>query len=155
MDRLRLGLLVVLAAHVAWLVAVLANGYEGYTVALIVAIVGMGLAAWAAPDERRVLGAIGFALAALGIGLFYKFVFFQGLPSTAGAIVLAGDLVAAVAAAIGHFRVLAIGMAIAEVGAMLWIIADGTSGLEWQTGNVLATLGAGIAAFAAWSRAPL
>lgn len=149
MDRLRLGLILLAAAHAAWLAAVLVNGYEGYTVALLVAIVGLASAAWAVPGGRRALGTAGFALAGLGICLFYDFTFFDGLPSTAGAIVVAGSAVSAIAVAVGTWRVLAVGLALVALGALLWVVADGVSGLEWQPGNLLAFAGATLAALGA------
>ncbi|MEA3136698.1 MAG: hypothetical protein QOC71_979 [Thermoplasmata archaeon] len=152
MDRLRLGLILLAVAYVAWLVAVLANGYEGYTLALVVALAGSALAAWAVPEGRRILGVISFVAAALGICLFYDFSFFEGLPSTAGAIVVAGSLLSAAGAALGHRALLPIGLGVTALGAFLWIVADGTSGLEWQVGNVLAFAGATLAALGAATR---
>jgi hypothetical protein len=43
-------------------------------------------------------------------------------------------------------------LGVTALGAFLWIVADGTSGLEWQVGNVLAFAGATLAALGAATR---
>lgn len=153
MDRLRLGLWLLPAAALAWLVAVLANGYDGFTLALLLMAAGWAAAAWATPAWRRAIGVLGFLLASFGVGLFYGFVLWDGLPAFAGFAVGMGSLVCAVACGGAWPRALAAGLTLMAAGALLWVVADGTGGLEWQAGNVLALVGAGLAASGAWPRA--
>ncbi|HUR25572.1 MAG TPA: hypothetical protein VM327_06120 [Candidatus Thermoplasmatota archaeon] len=149
MDRLRLGLILLALAPAAWLFA----GSADYLVGLLLMLAGFALAVWAVPAENRPLGAVAFALAGLGVCVFYSFALFQDLPSSAGAIVVVGCVIAAFAMSVPTWRILAVGLALVALGAALWVYSDyrGDSP-AWQPGNVLAFAGAVLAALGAATR---
>ena len=153
MDRLRLGLVLLALAPVAWIVGVFVDGSAAYLLQLAVLFVGLALAAWATPGRRWVSTA-GFALAAIGIAWFYGGDLFAGHANRAGALFLLGCLVAAVGAAIASTRVLAVGLVIVALSGAYWVYADATSGASWvwQPGNVLTFAGAVLAALGASTR---
>jgi hypothetical protein len=157
-DRISIGLLVLALAPAAWIVGSLATD-GGYLLPLGVMLIGLGLAAWAFPADRPVLAGLGFALAAVGVALFYDFDLFDGLPSRAGAVVALGLAVAAVSTWAGAPRGASVGLAVVAVGSALWVYSDGRpwesladQPLEWQVGNLLAVGGAFTASLHTWSK---
>lgn len=155
MDRTRLGFVLLVAAPVAWLAGVLvtdaSTAFDVYLLPLVVILAGVALAAWAVPNDRRILAAVGMALAAVGMGLFYGFDFFSGLANRAGGIVLLGLAIGAVAVLADAPRGLAAGLIVVASGGLLWVYVDGTA-WEWQPGNLLLVAGATLSAVAEWRR---
>ncbi|HLE97387.1 MAG TPA: hypothetical protein VI997_08460 [Candidatus Thermoplasmatota archaeon] len=146
MDRSLLGHVLLVAATVAWLVYSLLDGPGEFTLDLLIALAGFGLAAWAARADRpRFVGA-GFLIAVLATVLFYDGDFTTGLAAYSGAVFAVGLAVAAVGAFADRARVVALGMWASAAGATMWIYADGVEGIGWQPGNVLAAVGAALVA---------
>jgi hypothetical protein len=150
MDRLRVGLWLFPAAALAWLLV--ARGYDGDLLPLLLMAVGWAAAAWATPAWHRVVGALGFVVAAAGVALFYGFVLWDGLPAFAGLVVLAACLVCAVACGLAQPKALTGGLALVAAGALLWVVSD-SGAIEWEVGNGLLLAGAILAASASWPRA--
>lgn len=150
MDRLRVGLWLFPAAALAWLVV--ARGYDGFLVPLLLMAAGWAAAAWATPAWHRVAGVLGFLLAAVGVALFYGFVLWDGLPAFAGLTVVAASLVCAAACGLAQPKTLTAGLALTAAGALLWVVSD-SGEIEWQVGNGLLLAGAILAASASWPRA--
>lgn len=150
MDRLRVGLWLFPAAALAWLVV--ARGYEDSLMPLLLMGAGWAAAAWAAPAWHRIVGVLGFLLAAVGVAWFYGFVLWDGLPAFAGLTVAAACLVCAVACGLAQPRALTAGLALVAAGALLWVVSD-SGEIEWEVGNGLLLAGAILAASASWPRA--
>jgi hypothetical protein len=150
MDRLRVGLWLFPAAALAWLVV--AGGDGDFLVPLLLMAVGWAAAAWATPAWHRVVGALGFVLAAVGVAMFYGFVLWDGLPAFAGLTVAVACLVCAVACGLAQPRALTGGLALMAAGALLWVVSD-SGEIEWEVGNGLLLAGALLAASASWPRA--
>jgi hypothetical protein len=155
MDRLRLGLLLLALAPVAWIVGLLTEDGSSYIPALLVMLVGLAMAWWMVRGERAWVAAGGFLVAAIGVLWFYEGALFTGLASIAGSVVILGCLVAGFGAIRGMLGILSVGLLIVALGSLLWVYADGVGGgWIWQPGNLLAAVGAGLAGWAAWSEAP-
>jgi hypothetical protein len=151
MDRLRVGLWLLPAAALCWIL--LADGGTDLLMPLLAAGVGWAAAAWAAPSWRRAVGALGFLAAAAGVAWSYGFVLWDGLPAIAGLAVAAACVACAAACAGAWPRALAAGLTLLAAGALLWVVADGTGDWTRQPGDLLALAGAGLAASEAWPRA--
>jgi hypothetical protein len=149
MDRLRLGLLLLALAPVAWIVGVLAAGSADGLPGLALLLAGLGLAAWALPADRR-MGAAGLGIAAAGILVFYNGNLVGGLANAAGGLFLLGCLAAGAGVFVRRSQVAALGFFVAALAGLLWVVADGTGGLEWQPGNLLALFGGALAGAASW-----
>jgi hypothetical protein len=148
-DRLRLGLALFALAPLAWILGLVLQGGTDGLPGLLVILAGAGLAAWALP-ARRIPGAAGFALAAVGIALFYQGDFVGGLSNAAGGLFLLGCLAAAVGVGLERGRVEAAGLLAMALAGLLWVISDGVGGWTWQPGNLLACVGPAVAATKAW-----
>lgn len=148
MDQLRLGLVALALAPVAWLVGVLIDSGE-FVWEFAVMAAGLALVAWACPGERPVVAGFGFAAAALAVAWFYDFALFVRLPSIAGGIVVVGFGLAAVASWVDAPRGAAIGLSVVAVGGLLWVYVDGAA-WEWQVGNVLTVVGAVVSSLYTW-----
>ena len=144
-----MGLWLVAAAPVAWLVLNAVRGDTSYLVPLLLMAAGLGAAAWAIPTGRRWVGAAGLVVAAVALGLFYDFDAYSGLPQRAGSIVALGLMIGVIALAVDAPRGFAAGMLAVASGALLWVYVDGAA-WHWQAGNLLLLGGSITAAVAAW-----
>lgn len=151
MDWLRLGLVVLVAAPVAWIAGPVLAGTEQDVWALAAMALGLGLAAWAAPADRRLLAGLGFALAALALAWFYEFKFLDELSERAGGVVVLGLLVSTAGGWADAPRGVAAGLFVVAIGGGLWMYGDG-SAWEWQVGNALCVAGGFVSAAATWRK---
>lgn len=149
MDRSRLGFLLIAAAPAAWIVGAIGVGQRDYILPLAVVLVGTGLAAWAVPAGRRIIGAVAIIVVALGMGVFYDFDLFSDLEHRGAGIILLGLGISAISVIADTPRGLAAGLIVIAAGAALWIYVDGTD-WEWQPGNLLLLAGALVGAVEAW-----
>ena len=151
MDRLRLGLVVLALAPLAWITGLLVGGSADYFLELGLLLLGLGFAAWALPSDRRWAAAAGFSLAAVAILWFYRGDLASGQANLAGGLFVLGSLAAAVGAALDSRRVVAVGLFGVALGGAFWVYVDGVNGgWTWEPGNVLATAGAALAGTMAW-----
>jgi hypothetical protein len=142
-DRVAIGLTALALAPLAWLLGIAAEGTTQYVVPVLLQAIGLGLAAWALPTFRPRAAATGFALAAVGILLFYDLHLFSGPPAFAGFVFFAGCLACCLGAARVAYPILAGGLFTMAAAGVLWVLVDTVGGgWVWQPGNLLCFGGA-------------
>jgi len=160
-----IGLSLLAVASITWLLVLAMDGASGTVLtAVLLVLVGALTAAWAGRTEasRPWPFALGLAVAAAGAVWFLSLA--TGIGSFDGMVPLANHLFAiglATSAVLAVLAAAGVGptagsaairwpMAVAALGALLWVPGDGLDGIQWQPGNLLALSGLTLIA---WKRA--